>query len=104
MSSYGSPIGGKPPGGPVPPRGYYPPPPRRRFGLWLIILFLFGLLVLSTLSNMGYYLESVAGSGGGGSTRPKMDERVVENNGSKDKILVADVSGIISSLLWIVVA
>jgi protease-4 len=98
MSSYGSPIGGKPPGGPVPPRGYYPPPPRRRFGLWLIILFLFGLLVLSTLSNMGYYLESVAGSGGASSTRPKMEEILVENNRSEDKILVADISGIISNL------
>lgn len=98
MSSYGSPLGGKPPGGPMPPRGYYPPPPRRRFGLWLIILLLFGLLVLSTLSNMGYYLESVAGSGSATLTRPKMDEILVENNGSSDKILIADISGIISNL------
>jgi len=100
MSQYGAPIGGKPPGGPVPPRGYYSPypPPRRRFGLWFIIFVLFGLLVLSTLSNMGYYLDSVANSGSAGIGLPKLEEIQVENNGASDKILVADVTGIISSL------
>lgn len=100
MSQYGAPIGGKPPGGPVPPRGYYSPypQPRRRFGLWFIIFVLFALLVLSTLSNMGYYLDSVANSGNTGLGTPRLEEIVVDNNGSNDKILVADITGIISSL------
>ncbi len=98
MNAYGSPLGGQAPGGgPMPPRGYYPPP-RRRFGLWLIIFLLFGLLVLSTLSNLGFYLESVAGAGNTTLQLPKMEEIVLENNRSKDKILVADISGIISNL------
>ena len=82
----------------MPPRGYYPQPPRRRIGLWLLVLLLFGLLTLSLLSNMGYYLESVSSTGGARLARPKMNEVLVENNGSKDKILIADVSGIISNL------
>ncbi|MDA0751452.1 MAG: signal peptide peptidase SppA [Verrucomicrobia bacterium] len=100
MSQYGAPIGGKPPGGPVPPRGYYSPypPSRRRFGLWFIIFVLFGLLVLSTLSNMGHYLDSMSSSGGTGMGSPRLEEIQVENNGANDKILVADVTGLISSL------
>jgi len=101
MSSFGNPVGGKPPGGPVPPRGYYAPyphPPRRRLGLWFIIFVLFGLLVLSTLSNMGYYLDSVASSGGPTTRRSGMEETVIEDHGATDKILVADITGIISSL------
>ena len=97
MNSYASPIGGKPPGGPIPPSGYYPPP-RRRFGLWLVVLFLFGLLFLSMLSNLGYYLESTSGAGVGSGVRRAMDEAVTENNDSENKILIADVSGIISNL------
>ena len=87
MNSYASPIGGKPPGGPIPPSGYYPPP-RRRFGLWLVVLFLFGLLFLSMLSNLGYYLESTSGAGVGSGVRRAMDEAVTENNDSENKILI----------------
>ena len=97
MSSYTSPIGGKPPGASVPPSGYYPPP-RPRFGLWLVLLFLSGLLFLSMLSNLGYYLESSSGAGAGSGVRRAMDEVITENNDSEHKILIADVSGVISNL------
>jgi protease IV len=100
MSNFGSPIGGKAPAGGVPPQGYYAPfpPPRRRLGLWFLVFVLMGLLALSTLSHLGHYLDTVATSGGGIAGQSDMEERVLENNPSKDKILVADISGIISNL------
>jgi protease-4 len=68
----------------------------------VISIVLFGLLGLSLLANFGQMFESLTRLGGSGHQRsggPRMDEVVLEENHSSDKIAVVPVEGIISGQL-----
>src|ERR1051325_629813 len=70
------------------------PPPRKRGRGWMILaLILMVFLVLSLFGNFTQLLMHAAGVHGG----PRLDETVLENNGSANKIAVIDVEGIITS-------
>ena len=68
----------------------------------VIAIVLFVLLGLSLLLNFGQLFESVAGLGGTSYQRsgaPRLDELVLEENHSSDKVAVVPVEGIISGSL-----
>ena len=65
----------------------------------VIAIVLFVLLGLSLLANFGQLLESLAGLGGATHQRsgtPRLDEVVLEENHSSEKVAVVPVEGIIS--------
>jgi len=65
----------------------------------VIAIVLFVLLGLSVLLNFGQLLESVAGLGGASHQRsgaPRLDEVVLEENHSSEKVAVVPVEGVIS--------
>ena len=98
MSENTPPNGGNPPGmPPLPHRGYYTPyaPPARRGGLWLMIFLLAGLLGLSLLAHFGQWVDTVAE--GGGPQHGRLEETVLEPSEASEKVLVLDITGIISS-------
>jgi len=68
----------------------------------VIAIVLFVLLGLSLLANFGQMLESLAGLGGASHQRsgaPRLDEVVLEENHSSQKVAVVPVEGIISGQL-----
>ena len=68
----------------------------------VIAIVLFVLLGLSLLVNFGQLLDSVAGLGGASHQRsgaPRLDELVLEENHSSEKVAVVPVEGIISGSL-----
>lgn len=84
------------------PAPSYPPPRRRSIG-WIIVLILVlsvlgvglgGLLLLGTLGSMS--MTSTVTT----SPRALLQEVVVEDNGSRNKIALLDLTGIISSTAW----
>jgi protease-4 len=83
---------------PLPPRGYYvpQPPPRSRGGLWFLIFILAGLLTLSLLAHMGSWVDGAAD--GASLSGLNLEEQVLEASSAAEKILVIDITGIISSL------
>lgn len=65
----------------------------------VISIILFVLLGISLLANFSQFLDSFASLGGGGHQRsgaPRLDEVVLEDNHSSEKIAVVPVEGIIS--------
>lgn len=79
-----------------------PAAPVRKSRAWMIIaIVLFLLLGLSLLANFGQMIESLARLGGSGPTRsggPRLDEIVLEDNHSSEKIAVVRVDGVITSM------
>ena len=82
---------------PLPHRGYYTPyaPPARRGGLWLMIFLLAGLLGLSLLAHFGQWVDTVAE--GVVRNMARLEETVLEPSEAPEKVLVLDITGIISS-------
>jgi len=67
----------------------------------IFALVLLALLILSLLSNVGYFLSDIMRVGGkhartGG---PRLEETVLEDNGAVSKIAVVEVQGIISQMI-----
>src|SRR5713226_4695231 len=87
-----------------PPLMTPPPPPRppRRGNAWMKIAILLGILLLfSVLSNLRHLVHVVTvGSKSGRQAREHLEEVTFENNQSKNKIAVLDITGIISSEPW----
>ena len=81
-----------------------PPPPRpsRRGNAWMKIAIVLGiLLVLSVLSNLRHLVHGVTiRAKSGRQAREHLEEVTFENNQSKNKIAVLDITGIISSEPW----
>ncbi len=81
-----------------------PPPPRppRPGKAWMKIAIVLGiLLVFSVLSNLRHFVHVVTiGAKSGRQAREHLEEVTFENNQSKNKIAVLDITGIISSEPW----
>jgi protease IV len=79
-----------------------PPSPPRRGNAWLKIAIVLGiLLVLSILSNLRHMVHVVTlKAKSGRQAREHLEEVTFENNQSKNKIAVLDITGIISSEPW----
>jgi len=81
-----------------------PPPPRppRRGNAWMKIAIVLGiLLVFSVLSNLQHLVHVVTvRAKSGRQAREHLEEVTFENNQSKNKIAVLDITGIISSEPW----
>src|SRR5262245_20114764 len=81
-----------------------PPPPRspRAGAIWMKLAIVLGiLLVFSVLSNLRHLVHVVsAGTKSGRQNREHLEEVTLENNQSKNKVAVLDISGIISSEPW----
>jgi len=91
-----------PPFQPSPPVIVPPPPtPPRKSRVWMVIsIVLFLLLGFSLLANFGQMFESFARLGSSGRQHtggPRLEEVVMEDNDSSEKIAVVRVEGIISS-------
>jgi len=86
------------------PRQTVPPaPPRAQTGrLWLVItLVLAALLVISLLGNVQQLFSRIAlGSGGSSLSQRGLQEVVIRNERSKNKIAVIDVTGMIFGDAW----
>ncbi len=85
---------------PLPPVAPPPPPQARRSGRgwkWAAII-LFILLVVSGLNNIRYLVRDWFGAGArtGETSRPRLQEVVLEDHDAEDKIAVVDIEGIIS--------
>jgi len=63
----------------------------------IVALILLGLLLLSMFVNFGQLGISGGGGSYGHTIGPRLDEAMLENNHSADKIAVVDISGIITS-------
>jgi len=93
---------GVPPSFQPPPPIIVPPPPTppRKNRTWMIIsIVLFLLLGFSVLANLGQMFESLTRLGGSSHQRsggPRLDEVVLEDNDSSEKIAVVRVDGVIS--------
>src|SRR5438067_2211059 len=87
-----------------PPRITPPPPPRppRSGSGWMKAAIVLGiLLALSVLNNFRHLVHGVAAHvKGGRQAREHLEEVLFENNHSKNKIAVLDITGIISSEPW----
>src|SRR5216117_3175878 len=79
-----------------------PPQPPRRGNAWMKIAIVLGiLLVFSVLSNLRQVVHGVTvGAKSGWQAREHLEEVTFENNQSKNKIAVLDITGIISSEPW----
>lgn len=95
-----------PPGPPPPP--LTPPPvilpsgqsrPRRSRGWMIFAIVLLVLLAFSVLLNFGQWAGNLVSGGGarGQTAGPRLQETLLENNGSVNKIAVIDLDGIITS-------
>ena len=64
----------------------------------ILAIVLFCFLGVSVLFNLGHLIESIVSIEGGSSSDagPRLDEVLVENNGSRNKIAVLTIDGIIS--------
>jgi len=93
---------GNPPPFQSPPPVIVPPPPSapRKSRAWMIIaIILFVMLGFSLLANFGQMFESLARLGGASRERtggPRLDEVLLEDNHSSDKVAVIRVEGIIT--------
>ena len=87
-----------------PPPLITPPPPRppRSGNAWLKIAIVLGiLLVFSVLSNFQHLVHGMtARAKSGRQTHEHLEEVVFENNQSKNKIAILDITGIITSEPW----
>jgi protease-4 len=87
-----------------PPPLITPPPPRppRSGNPWLKIAIVLGiLLVFSVLSNFQHLVHGMtARAKSGRQTHEHLEEVVFENNQSKNKIAILDITGIITSEPW----
>src|SRR5438477_12148217 len=87
-----------------PPRITPPPPPRppRSGSGWMKAAIVLGiLLALSVLNNFRHLVHGMtAHVKGGRQAREQLEEVTFENNQSKNKIAVLDITGIISSEPW----
>ena len=84
---------------PSPPR-LASPPPRRGGGGWKVVAVILACLLIMTLvfNPLHFVRLFFAGSGAQGRTAgPKLEETVVEDNDSANKIAIVPVEGIISS-------
>ena len=92
----------------TPPPPFNPPPvilspvasrPRKSRGWMIVALVLLVLLALSVFGNLSQWLDGLMPMPHVGSLAagPRMDELVVEDNDSANKIVVVEVSGIITS-------
>jgi len=91
-----------PPNTPPPlgqPRLMVTPPPKKKRGWMILALILAVLLVLSLFSNLAHWVGGVMDAGDSRSrvAGPKLDEVLVEDNDSRNKIAIVDVEGIITS-------
>jgi protease-4 len=81
-----------------------PPPPRppRRGSGWMKFAIILGiLLVVSVLANLRHLVRSVTvKTSAGRQAREHLEEVTYENNHSKNKIALLDITGIISSEPW----
>src|SRR6266516_1658293 len=88
----------------APPLITPPPPPRppRPGKAWMKIAIVLGiLLAFSVLSNLRHLIHVVkVGAKSGRQAREHLEEVTFENNQSKNKIAVLDITGIISSEPW----
>jgi protease IV len=92
-----------PPAPSAPPRLGPPPPPRRGRTLWIVLLVVVALVVMAALAIVMLIqaMGSLSLSGGPHrSAGPALQEVVVEDNGSRHKIALIDITGIISSTAW----
>src|SRR6266699_645372 len=87
-----------------PPPLITPPPPRppRRGNAWMKIAIVLGiLLVVRVLSNFRQVVHGVTvRANSGRQAREHLEEVTFENNQSKNKIAILDITGIISSEPW----
>ena len=73
-------------------------PPRRGRGWMIFALILLVLLLVSVLWNFGQLASSLGSTKGGrGHAGPRLDEAMLEDNDSLNKIAVVDLDGIITS-------
>src|SRR5437660_1941231 len=88
----------------TPPLITPPPPPRppRKGSGWMKVAVVLGiLLLLSVLSNLGHLVHSVTVTAKAGrQPRAHLEEVTYENNHSKNKIALLDITGIITSEAW----
>jgi len=110
-SAQSPPVYSPPPTAAAPPPPVVPPPPpiivpsapspMRKGGRgWMIVaLVLFVLLAFSVVSNLGSFARNFVSSGGKHihSSGPRLEEVIVEDNESPNKIAVVDIEGIITS-------
>src|ERR1041385_6392163 len=81
---------------PDPPR-----PPRKGSGWMKVAIVLGALLVVSMLSNFRHLVHGLTDRAKAGrQPREHLEEIIFENNHSKNKIAVLDITGIISSEPW----
>jgi protease-4 len=106
-----SPPPSLPPSAAAPPPPVVPPPPpiivpsapspmRKGGRVWMIVaVILFVLLAFSFLSNLRGFARNFVSSGGKHihSSGPRLEEVIVEDNESPNKIAVVDIEGIITS-------
>jgi protease-4 len=104
-------FGSPPPASAAPPPPVQPPPvivpptppsrPRSGRGWMVVALILFVLLVFSGLYNLGNFTSSLFRSNrhysAGKATGPRLEESLLEDKDSNDKIAVIEVNGIITS-------
>src|SRR6059036_3275867 len=98
------PSASPPPPGP-PPQPQAPPPlivprylPPRRRNMWKIVaLVLFVLLIVSLVTNMRHLFGSALTGSMTRTAGPGLEEALLEDNHSHNKIVVISVEGIISS-------
>jgi protease IV len=76
-----------------------PTPPKKRRGWMIVAIIALALLAVSFLLNIGHALESMFRIDGAGShaAGPRIEEMLVEDNDSKNKIAVISIDGIITS-------
>jgi len=106
-STFSSPAGGSPPPPLTPPPVIAPPaaPPRKGRGWMIAAIILIVLLAFSLLGNFTQIaVRALSFSQGFQTTTarqvgPKLDEGIIEDNGSHNKIAVITVDGIITSHL-----
>jgi len=87
----------------APPRISPPPAPRRGRTLWIVLLVVVALVVMAALA-VSMLIQAVGslslGGGPRGSSGPTLQEVVVEDNRSRNKIAMVDLTGIITSTAW----
>jgi protease-4 len=99
-----------PPIGSTPPPPFNPPPviisgvptrPRKSRGWMIVAIVLLVLLALSLFGNLSQWVSGLVpmkmAHMGGSSSGPRLDETILEDNDSANKIAVVDVEGIITS-------
>src|SRR5665647_616596 len=106
-STFSSPAGGSPPPPLTPPPVIAPPaaPPRKGRGWMIAAIILSVLLVFSAFIILAQFVSHTLSFSQGFQTTtarqvgPKLDEGIIEYNGSRNKIAVITVDGLITSHL-----